>query len=339
MSHNHDNFSVVISEPKDAVIEISGTIDAETIEKHRKKVIESVAKEADVPGFRKGHAPKDIIEKQVDQNHILEDAAEEALSEVYPHILHMHSIAPMSAPRVTIVKLALGNPLEFKITVAVAPKVKLPNYKKIAKEIKSKEKAVEVTDLDVEQVIKELQELRKDDKGTIPELSDEFVKTLGSFESVEDFKIKLRENIKTEKESNTARENFETLVKRLVSESEITLPLPMVDDEIYASLNRLNKDLEKHNVKLEDYFKNIKKTEEEFIKAKRESIEEQLKTKFILQEIGKIEKITPDPEQIESEIKQALMHYPNLNPEDFKSYIEETLTNEKTLRWLEKAEF
>jgi len=339
MSHNHDNFSVVISEPKDAVIEISGTIDAETIEKHRKKVIEGVAKEADIPGFRKGHAPKDIIEKQVNQNHVLEDAAEEALSETYPHILHMHSIVPTSAPRVTIVKLALGNPLEFKITVAIEPTVKLPNYKKIAKQVKSKETKIEVTNEDMEQVIKELQELRKDEQGIIPELTDEFVKTLGNFESVEDFKIKLKENITNEKESNVSRENFENLVKQLISESEITLPLPMVDDEIYASLNRLTKDLEKHNMKLEDYFKNIKKTEEEFIKAKRESIEEQLKTKFIIQEIAKEEKITPDAEQVEAEIKQAMMHYPNLSPEDFKSYIEETLTNEKTLRWLEKAEF
>jgi len=339
MSHNHDNFSVTISEPKDAIIEISGTINAETIENHRKKVIEGVAKEADVPGFRKGHAPKDIIEKQIDQNHVLEDAAEEALSEVYPHILHMHSITPMSAPRVTIVKLALGNPLEFKITVAIAPEVKLPNYKKIAKQIKSKEIKVEVTDTDVENVIKELQELRKDENGVIPEITDDFVKTLGNFESVHDFKTKLKENIKNEKESNISRENFEALVKQLVSESEITLPLPMVDDEIYASLNRLTKDLEKHKMSLEDYFKNIKKTEEEFIKAKRESIEEQLKTKYILQEIAKKESITPDPEQVEAEIKQAMMHYPNLNPEDFKSYIEETLTNEKTIHWLEKAEF
>jgi trigger factor len=339
MPHNHDNFSVIVSEPKDAIIEISGTINAETIENHRKKVIENVAKEADVPGFRKGHAPKDIIEKQVDQNHVLEDAAEEALSEVYPHILHMHSITPTSAPRVTIVKLALGNPLEFKITVAIAPEVKLPNYKKIAKQIKSKEIKVEVTDTDVENVIKELQELRKDENGVVPEITDDFVKTLGSFESVHDFKTKLKENIKNEKESNASRENFEALVKQLVSESGITLPLPMVDDEVYASLNRLTKDLERRNIALEDYFKNIKKTEEEFIKAKRESIEEQLKTKFIIQEIAKEEKITPDAEQVEAEIKQAMMHYPNLSPEDFKAYIEETLTNEKTLRWLEKAEF
>lgn len=339
MSHTHEHFSITVSKPENSVVEITGTIDAETIDRHRASVIEQVAKEADVPGFRKGHAPKDVVEKQVDPNHILEDAAEEALSEAYPHMLEEHSIVPMSAPRVTIVKMAIGAPLEFKISVAIVPNIELPNYKKIAKDVRKDAKEVVVTNEDVEGVIKELQNLRKDDAGNIPELNDEFVKSLGTFKSVEDFKIKLKENIKQEKESEESRLRFEQLVKKLAEESKMTLPAPMVDDEIYASLNRLTKDLEAHNMKLEDYFKNIKKTEEEFVAAKRASIEEQLKTKFILQEIAKQEKIEPDQEQVEAEIKQAMLHYPNLNPEDFRSYIVETLTNEKTLHWLEEAKF
>ncbi|RJQ28742.1 hypothetical protein C4565_03220 [Candidatus Parcubacteria bacterium] len=339
MSHSHDHFSVTVSKPENSVIEITGTINAETIESHRKEVIKKLAKEVEIPGFRKGNAPADVVEKQANPNHVLEDAAEEALSEAYPHILEEHNIVPMSAPRVSIIKMALGAPLEFKISVAITPTVELPNYKKIAKETRKDEKPIEVTDEDVAQVIKELQELRKDSAGVIPELTDEFVKTLGSFESIEDFKTKLRENIKLEKESDASRIRFEMLVKKLAEESNIILPTPMVDDEIYASLNRLTKDLEKHNMKLEDYFKNIKKTEEEFVAAKRASIEEQLKTKFILQEIAKKESIVPDPEQVEAEIKQAMLHYPNLSPEDFRSYIVETLTNEKTLRWLEEAKF
>lgn len=339
MSHSHNHFSVTVSKPENSVIEITGTINAETIELHRKEVIKKLAKEVEIPGFRKGNAPTDVVEKQANPNHVLEDAAEEALSEAYPHILEEHSIIPMSAPRVTIVKMVLGAPLEFKISVAIVPTVELPQYKKIAKEVHKKAKTVEVTEEDVAGVIKELKELRKGASGAVPELTDEFVKTLGNFESVEDFNIKLKENIKQEKEAEESRVRFEELVKKLVEDSKITLPAPMVDDEIYASLNRLTKDLEAHNMKLEDYFKNIKKTEEEFVATKRASVEEQLKTKFILQEIAKKESIIPDPEQVESEIKQALLHYPNLNPEDFRGYITETLTNEKTLRWLEEAKF
>lgn len=336
MSHTHEHFSVTVTKQEDAVIEIAGTIDANTIEKYRKEVIKKLAKEVEIPGFRKGNAPSEVVEKQANPNHVLEDAAEEALSQTYPHILEEHNITPMSAPRVTIVKMAIGAPLEFKISVATTPSVELPNYKKIAKDTHKDEKQIEVTDEDVEQVIKEL---RKNDDGSTPDLTDEFVKTLGKFESVEDFKSKLKENIKLEKESDASRARFEKLVKELIAQSKISLPAPMVDDEIYASLNRLTKDLEKHNMKLEDYFKNIKKTEEEFVAAKRASVEEQLKTKFILQEIAKKEKIEPDQEQVEAEIKQAMLHYPNLNPEDFRSYIVEMLTNEKTVKWLEEAKF
>ncbi|MEK7089243.1 MAG: trigger factor family protein, partial [Patescibacteria group bacterium] len=127
-----------VGKPRDGVVEINGEIPARIIELHRKEVIEEVKQEAEIPGFRKGNAPEEMVLKQVNMNHVLEDAAEEALSVAYPAILDDNHIIPISSPRVTFVKLALDNPLEFKISIAVEPEVNLPNYKKIAKTIKGK---------------------------------------------------------------------------------------------------------------------------------------------------------------------------------------------------------
>ena len=64
---------------------------------------------------------------------ILGEAAEEALNEVYPSIIESEKLFVMGQPEVAITKLAKGNPLGFKITVAILPEFKLPDYKKNCK--------------------------------------------------------------------------------------------------------------------------------------------------------------------------------------------------------------
>lgn len=326
-----------VGKPKDGVIEINGEIPASIIEFHRKEVLDEVKQEAELPGFRKGNAPEEMVLKQVDMNHVLEDAAEEALSVAYPAILDDNHITPISSPRVTFVKLELDNPLEFKISVAVEPEVGLPNYKKIAKIIKEKKAPAEATDADVNEVIEQILTMRQGEDGKKPELTDELVKTLGKFETVADFKEKLKSNIKAEKEMEGARIRYEELAKQLVDEAKLVVPSLLLEDEMYATHGRLHKELEKRKMSAEEYFKIIKKTEEEYIKEKKEATERQLKTKFILKAIAKKENIKADEKEVEKEVEHAATHYPDTNPEAFKAYVEEMLVNEQTLKFLEEA--
>ncbi len=326
-----------VGKPRDGVVEINGEIPARIIELHRKEVIEEVKQEAEIPGFRKGNAPEEMVLKQVNMNHVLEDAAEEALSVAYPAILDDNHIIPISSPRVTFVKLALDNPLEFKISIAVEPEVNLPNYKKIAKTIKGKKAPVEVTDVDVNEVIQQILTMRQGEDGKLPELTDELVKTLGKFENVADFKEKLKGNIKAEKEMEGARIRYEELAKQLVDESKLVVPSLLLEDEMYMAHDRLHKELEKRKMSAEEYFKIIKKTEEEYMKEKKEAVERQLKTKFILKAIAKKEDIVANETEVEKEMEHASTHYPDTNPEAFKAYVEEMLVNEQTLKFLEEA--
>ncbi|MCX6788891.1 MAG: trigger factor [bacterium] len=326
-----------VGKPKDSVIEIEGEIPTNIIEFHRQEVLDEVKQEAEIPGFRKGNAPEEMVLKQLDMNHVLEDAAEEALSIAYPAILDDNHIVPISSPRVTFVKLALGSPLEFKISIAVEPEVDLPNYKKIAKAVKDTKKQAEATDEEVEEIIKQLLTMRQGEDGKLPELTDDFVKTIGKFENVVDFKEKLKTNIKAEKEMESARMRYEELAKKLADESKIKLPSLLVEDEMYAAHGRLHRELEKRKMSEEDYFKLIKKTEEEYMKERKEAIERQFKTKFILKAIATKEGIKADEKEVEKEVEHAATHYTDTNPEAFRSYIEEMLTNEKTLKFLEEA--
>ena len=70
---------------------------------------------------------------------IIEEASESALEEAYRTVLEETKIEPISQPKVEIMKLAQGNPFEFKITVTLLPEIRLPDYKKIALDTQKKE--------------------------------------------------------------------------------------------------------------------------------------------------------------------------------------------------------
>lgn len=336
MEHTSKTYTnTKIGKPKDAVIEIEGEVPADILETHRLSALAEVRKEIEIPGFRKGTAPEKLVLQHINMDAVLTDAAEASLSEAYPDILHDNKIEPMSTPRVSITKLAQGNPLGFKIRVAVEPEVDLPNYKKIARTAKEKQPAVEVTEKDTEDVVAQLLAMRPAKEGEKSELTEEFVKTLGKFETVAEFKEKLKENIKEEKIVEARRALYETFAKELTAESKLTLPTLLIEDEAEAAHRRFHGELEKRKIQETDYLARIKKTKEEFLKEEREGVERQLKTKFILKAIAKKENIVADEKDIDTEMKHAASHYQNVDLERFRSYISEMLVNEKTLKFLE----
>ncbi len=336
---------IKIKKQKDATIEIEGEIDGEILERHRTRLFGEFKKNFEAPGFRKGHAPDDIAKKYLDENHLLEEAAYAALEEQYPLILEIHDIEPITPPQIRITKLAFGNPIGFTLTVGVMPEFSLPNYTKIAKKILEEKKEPEVSEKELNDVLVQVRALRaplktKED-GTpdeAEELTDEFVKTLGNFETVDDFKNKIRENLKEEKKTTLRREYREKIAEALVKETKITLPPMLLDEEVERVLHRVREHVEKEGSSTEDYFSKIKKTEESFRKEQREYADRQYKTKFILEKIAETEKIVPTKEEFQHELSHFLSYYQDIDPETAERYVAETLKNEKTLQFLESQD-
>ena len=132
MSQKHFTLSKVEKLPN-STVQIEGEVAEGLVTKHRAQAIKTIQKTAEVDGFRKGHVPEHIIIERFGEMSILNEAAEEALNEVYPSIIESEKLYVLGAPEVAITKLAPGNPLGFRITVAILPEFKLPDVKKIAK--------------------------------------------------------------------------------------------------------------------------------------------------------------------------------------------------------------
>jgi len=113
----------------------------------------SIQKKANIPGYREGKAPRDLIEA-----HYSKTANEEALNRLiwdcYREAVSEQSIDPISYPVIEDVKFDKGSPLSFSVKVDVRPEFKLKNYKGI----KIKEKPHEVRDEELDKALKDVQE-------------------------------------------------------------------------------------------------------------------------------------------------------------------------------------
>lgn len=85
-----------------------------------------------VPGFRKGKAPKSVIERMYGKSVFYEDALDIVIQNKYEEALKESEINPISRPEVNVEKFEDGKDIEFSVEFAVYPTVKLGDYKGIA---------------------------------------------------------------------------------------------------------------------------------------------------------------------------------------------------------------
>ena len=82
-----------------------------------------------IPGFRKGKAPRKVIEKMYGEGIFYEDAANDLINDVYPQVYDERELDIVSRPDIEITSAQEGEPFIFSATVALRPDVKLAAYK------------------------------------------------------------------------------------------------------------------------------------------------------------------------------------------------------------------
>ena len=110
----------------------------------------------EVPGFRKGKAPRSVIEKRYGEGIFFEDAIDNCLADGYPAALDQLALEPVDRPDLTFgeEKLEKGKGFEVTVTVTVAPEVVVKDYKGVKVEVTKKE----LNEEDVEGELKAMQQ-------------------------------------------------------------------------------------------------------------------------------------------------------------------------------------
>lgn len=109
--------------------ELTITVDTETVAKAINKAYLKIAKEVNIPGFRKGKVPKFVLEQKIGKEPILEEAAEIMMSPAYAQAVSEEGLDPVARPEVEIVSIGEDEAFVFKAKVTLHPEPKLGEYK------------------------------------------------------------------------------------------------------------------------------------------------------------------------------------------------------------------
>lgn len=112
-------------------VKLEFTIEAEKFEQGMKTVYQKNARYFNIPGFRKGKAPYNIVEKHYGPEIFYEDAFNEVVPEVYEEAIKANNLEVVSSPKIDITQMEKGKELVFTAVVQIKPEVKLGKYKGI----------------------------------------------------------------------------------------------------------------------------------------------------------------------------------------------------------------
>lgn len=365
-------------------------VPAEELDKGIKAACKSLANRVNIPGFRKGKAPRRILEMNIGKEAILDEAFDRVAQKAFDEALKQENLDPVDRPQVDIVTLEEGKNVVFKATITPVPEVALGEYKglKVAKD------AVEVKDEQVEEQVKNILNhhakmvdaeegatvanddfITLDFKGEVdgvafaggegkdyplqigshsfidtfedqlvglkvgeekdvnvtfpeeyhakdlagkaavfhckinsikhkemPELTDEFVKASTSYESIEDMKAKLRENIEknAQREADTKRRN--EILKQATDNITVDIPEVMVENRVSNMIQELSVNLENQGMNLDAYLKYANMDMAKLREQYKESAAIAVKTDLMLDAVAKAEDIKVENADINAEI-------------------------------------
>ena len=131
-----------IQRQEDQTVTLTITIPWTEVKTAREAVVNDYSKQAQVPGFRKGKAPKKLVEDKIDEEKVKEEVLKKLLPQFYLQAINEHKVNPIIAPRIHVEKLEEGKDWQFMAVTCETPVIKLGEYKDNVKKITAKSKII-----------------------------------------------------------------------------------------------------------------------------------------------------------------------------------------------------
>jgi trigger factor len=134
-------------------VELEIVVTEAELEAARERAYRQLVRNARIPGFRPGKAPRKVFEAAYGSDQIEERAIGDVLPGAYTKVIRDNDLVPVEQPDVELLPREPGEPLRFKATVTVRPQIELKQYKGIEVE----GPAISVTDADLDTAMHNLQ--------------------------------------------------------------------------------------------------------------------------------------------------------------------------------------
>ena len=131
-----------IERQPDGTIRINITLPQDKIATVGTVVIDDLAKQANVPGFRKGKAPKEMAAGHLNPEAVREEILKRLLPQAYMEIVQKEDLKPIMNPKMHVEKIEDGQDWEFYALTCEMPEVSLGKYKENVKKVTAKSKII-----------------------------------------------------------------------------------------------------------------------------------------------------------------------------------------------------
>ncbi len=382
-----------------------------------------------IPGFRRGKAPRQIIEMKHGKGIFLDDAINKILPDAYVEALKELEIDPVGQPDLDLSEIEDGKPVLVNVEVDVRPAVELGDYKAIEIEKASREvsetmieaklksiqdmnarlvdasdRAVENGDLvtidysgsvdgekfeggtaesyeleigsetfipgfeeqivgkkideEVEVKVTFPEDYHQEDLAAkeaifevklhaikvkeLPELDDEFAKDVSEFDSLDEYKESLKEEIKKDVEASADIEEENKIVEAVVGTSKVDIPDSMIEAQLDNEVREFGQRLQMQGIPLEQYFEFTGTTEDQLRDQMREVATERVKGDLVLEAIGEAEEMEVTEEERVAELVKLAELYKQEDTDKFVeemqkgdiSFLDKALLNQKVIDFL-----
>jgi len=265
------NVKKIDQNKRQLTVEVNG----EVVTKKFEDVYGQIAKDAKVPGFRPGKAPRAILEKHY-SGIAHEEVLKSLIPEIYGQAVDSQKLDVVDLPQVSDVKLDKDS-LSFTATVEIKPEITIKDYKGI----KINYKDIEVTAEQVKAKLDSIKESRK-----IETIDDSLTKSLG-YLTVADMEKALESQIYLQKENEQRIKIEEEIIKHLISAANFNLPSSLVERQISEMVSHAKVELALRGAPQEE----IKNQETKLREQLKPEAQERVKIFLILEAIAKKENI------------------------------------------------
>ena len=134
------------------MVKVDIEIDAETAEKEYNKACKRLAQRVNIPGFRKGKAPKAILEKNIGAEAIRHDVMDSLLPSAFAQAIKENDLNIITEPAVESYDFEIGKPVKIVAKMELKPEVKFEQYKDLEVEVEEFKTAEDAMEKEIEEL-------------------------------------------------------------------------------------------------------------------------------------------------------------------------------------------
>jgi trigger factor len=176
-----------------------------------------------------------------------------------------------------------------------------------------------------------------------PEINDEFVKSLGKFETLDELKKSVREGLEHEQGHAQKDKKREEYIEAIIKNAKVELPEILVHEEIHKMLDEFGYQTQMMSMTVDQYLEKIGKKKDELEKDWEPQAKKRVISALAIKEIVQAEEIKVDAKEVEAEMNKTLTYYKNvkdmeknIDMERLYNYSKNMLESEKTFEFLDK---